>query len=129
MPRFTDHAYKRFVTRRLGLSRLTGRSSPDQLNARESFRRGQLISRDEATMRLHGPIKPGAGDFYYRADGTGPGVWVVCYHRGQEIVITYLIPRPIFRPDRKRLVPPVKMRHPVRLKHRSTLERSLLSVL
>jgi hypothetical protein len=84
MARFTSHAVYRFQTRRcLALGPTT---------IQESYRKGYLISREEAAARIHGPIYAGHGDYFFRADGTGPGVWVSRLHRGRELVVTYLGP-------------------------------------
>lgn len=84
MARFTSHAVYRFQTRR--------RPASGQTTIQESYKLGQLISREEAAARIHGPVYPGHGDYFFRADGTGPGVWVSCLWRGGELVVTYLGP-------------------------------------
>lgn len=84
MARFTSHAVYRFETRR--------RPTSGQTTIQESYKLGQLISREEASARIHGPVYPGHGDYFFRADGTGPGVWVSCLWRGGELVVTYLGP-------------------------------------
>ncbi|HLO01762.1 MAG TPA: hypothetical protein VK191_01405 [Symbiobacteriaceae bacterium] len=84
MARFTSHAVYRFQTRRRPMS--------GQTTIQESYGLGYLISREEAAARIHGPVYAGHGDFFFRADGTGPGVWVSCLCRGKELVITYLGP-------------------------------------
>jgi hypothetical protein len=87
MTRFTSHAIYRFRIRRQ-----QGSVCCSSALLQESFRTSQLISREEAAKRIGGPVYPGWGDYFFRADGTGPGVWVSCLRRGQELVITYLNP-------------------------------------
>jgi hypothetical protein len=89
MTRFTSHAIYRFRIRR----QQSGVGCSTAL-LQESFRTSHLISREEAARRIGGPVYPGWGDYFFRADGTGPGVWVSCLRRGQELVITYLNPSP-----------------------------------
>jgi hypothetical protein len=84
MARFTSHAVYRFKTRRRPISGHT--------TIQESFGLAYLISREEASARIRGPVYPGYGDYFFRADGTGPGVWVSRLWRGKELVITYLGP-------------------------------------
>lgn len=84
MARFTSHAVYRFLTRR--------RSTSGQYTMQDSYKLGYPISREEAAARIHGPVYAGHGDYFFRADGTGPGVWVSCIWRGGELVVTYLGP-------------------------------------
>jgi hypothetical protein len=65
MPHFTRHAYERFRTRR------------------------------EELARIQGAIRPhfNRHDYIYRADGTGPGVWIARLSLRDELVLTYLAPR------------------------------------
>lgn len=84
MARFTSHAVYRFKTRR--------RPRSGQTSIQESYGRSYLISREEAAARIQGPVYAGHGDYFFRADGTGPGVWVSCLWRGKELVVTYLGP-------------------------------------
>lgn len=60
---------------------------------RESFGRSQFITFEEARARV-GPLARRSWNQYFRADGTGPGVWVTCWSKGEEVVLTYLYPRP-----------------------------------
>lgn len=84
MARFTSHAVYRFQTRRGPASR--------PFTIQEAYKLGYPISREEAAARIHGPVYAGHGDYFFRADGTGPGVWVSCLWRGGELVVTYLGP-------------------------------------
>ncbi|MDB4895736.1 MAG: hypothetical protein JWN15_1998 [Firmicutes bacterium] len=95
MPQFTRHAYERFQTRR---EELVSHPSPlpdCQRSALESYMLGQLITREEAQARIQGAIRPhfNRHDYIYRADGTGPGVWIARLSRRDEVVLTYLAPR------------------------------------
>lgn len=119
VPRFTSHAYYRFRFRREELVR-----NPPSLNAsmefaKESYRLGALITREEAMDRVQGPIRRHYADYIYRADGTGPGVWIAKLCGGAEVVLTYLAPsevkarlrrRRLFHTQRYHLVQRLKLR-------------------
>jgi hypothetical protein len=92
MPQFTRHAYYRFLTRRSEF--LAGSRDSARAQARESYMLGELITREEAMDRIRGPIRPHFNrcDYIYRADGTGPGVWISRLSRRNEVVLTYLAP-------------------------------------
>lgn len=99
MPRVTKHACIRYWIRRPGL--LGQRLSLPRLEriASESLEKSVFISREEA-MRRVGRIRNEAWNRYYRVDETGKGVWVSCWYRGEEVVVTYLRAR--FRTLRSR---------------------------
>lgn len=92
MPRFTTHAYVRYFLRQPGLP--GGRVSMPlvERKARENFAQSQFISREEA-IELVGPIAARPWNRYYRTDAVREGVWVTCWHKGEEVVITYLSSR------------------------------------
>jgi hypothetical protein len=114
MPHFTRHAYERFRTRREELVRHPSPLPDYQRSALESYMLGQLITREEAQARIQGAIRPhfNRHDYIYRADGTGPGVWIARLSRRDEVVLTYLAPRALAW--RLRCVAPA-MRHRPRL--------------
>jgi hypothetical protein len=95
MPHFTSHAYERFRTRREELVHHPSPLPDCQRSAFESYMLGQLITREEAQARIQGAIRPhfNRHDYIYRADGTGPGVWIARLNRRDEVVLTYLAPR------------------------------------
>lgn len=89
MPRVTKHACIRYLIRRPGL--LGQRLSLPRLEriASESVANSLFVTREEAAQRV-GPIRNSRWNRYYRVDETGKGVWVSCWYRGEEVVITYL---------------------------------------
>ncbi len=67
-----------------------------ELAARESFERSQFISFEEARARIGGRLAKRDWNQYFRTDGTGPGIWVTCWSKGEEVVLTYLHPESWF---------------------------------
>lgn len=92
MLKFTNHALKRLSERRYD-SKINDRRVLKQL-ARESFLDGQMITAEEAAEIIGGFVCRKCGDFFYRSDGTGRGVWValLACKTKNEIVLTYLAP-------------------------------------
>lgn len=90
MPRVTRHACARYWTRRLRPRR--GAWIPlsvAERYAREALAGSRLVTREEAAA-LVGPIADHSWNRYYRIDAAGDGVWVTCWHKGEEVILTYL---------------------------------------
>ena len=97
MPRFTRHACIRYLLRcpglldkpynkKISLTRVEER-------ARVRFAESQFVSRAAAAARV-GPIAPRGWNYYYRLEPSGGGVWITSWKKGEEVVITYLYPKP-----------------------------------
>lgn len=92
MPRLTRHACLRYLIRNPDLA--TARLNLPRVEriAQDSLDRSQFITRDEAVARV-GKMRPHTWNRYYRLDETGEGLWITCWYRGEEVVLTYLHPR------------------------------------
>lgn len=98
MPRFTRHACVRYLLRGPGAG--IGREARRRISlpaiearARLSFAQSQFVSREQAAARV-GPIAPRGWNYYYRLEPKGGGVWITSWRKGEEVVITYLHPKP-----------------------------------
>ena len=91
--KFEDHALYRFRERRPDLFIMADSPGEIEEQAHLSYRTGYLITRREAMERVDGPIRASTSDVFFRADGTGPGVWIACRtSRGREVALTYIAP-------------------------------------
>lgn len=97
MPRFTRHACVRYLMRCPGLLDRQFRKKLSlpmiEQRARLHFSQSQFVSREQAAARV-GPIAPRGWNYYYRLEPSGGGVWITSWRKGEEVVITYLYPKP-----------------------------------
>lgn len=106
MPRLTRHACIRYLIRSPVLSGQRLSLPRAERIARVSLERSRYATRDEVVDRV-GKVRFSSWNTYYRIDEEGGGVWISTWHRGEEVVLTYLHPRTRLRITRERKYEPL----------------------